>query len=119
MPFRLWYYTTFVAPGLFILIFLQFVFHHNVYAEYGGIAAKLLLIPLGITGVVLGILWSCGKLRMKCPFCSAYGSVYASKEDGLSMVCPKCGWVHGSGPLKWKLICEEIEPGEDESNNAL
>jgi hypothetical protein len=35
--------------------------------------------------------------------------VGGSKQDGMWMECESCGFVHGSGPLRLKIVREEID----------
>lgn len=98
MKFSHWYYTCKFSVVLFLTAGLSIVVgeEETLIAYVGGISI-LILVCLGAIGAVMGILFAMGKLKMRCPFCDAYGHVGGNKRDGLWMECPECGLVFGSG----------------------
>jgi hypothetical protein len=114
--FRVWYYLCFaVAPILFLLIPLGWLFTESApLLAMASRVALVLFIALGVSGAVLGfLLLFCG-LRLSCPFCGQPGEVCGSKEDGLGLVCERCGLVQGSGFLKLRLVRQwESGPPEE------
>lgn len=110
MPFRLWFYLAhLVGPILFAIIFFTFAAAEDSFSGRVRQVAMYIFVLLGITGVVLGLLFAIGRLRMRCPFCSKLGRIGVRKSDGLCMECETCGTVHGSGPLRLFLTKEKIE----------
>lgn len=115
MPFRLWYYLAKVGGFiLFAVIFATFFAPAGSALESVRIVAVCLLIPLCLTGAVMGVLMALGKLRMRCPFCGKSGPAGGSKQEGMWMECATCGLIHGSGPFRLKIVREEI--GDDEED---
>lgn len=110
MPFRLWFYLAKVGGGvLFVVVALSFFLPSDGMFDRIRFATLCLLIPLCLVGAYLGILMSFGRLRMKCPFCGKSGSVGGSKARGLWMECDSCGFIHGSGPLRLRIVREKIK----------
>jgi hypothetical protein len=115
MPFRIWFYLAQVGgPILFAVIFFTFSAPKDSLLGHIRVLAFCLLVPLAIMGAVMGLIFALGKLRMRCPFCGKPGRIGVSKSDGMWMECETCGFVHGSGPLRLKIIKEEIEKDEDD-----
>jgi len=115
MPFRLWYYLAKVGGFILVaIIFATFFAPRGSTREGVHFIATCLLVPLCLTGAVMGVLLALGKLRMRCPFCGKSGPAGGSKQEGMWMVCETCGFVHGSGPLRLKIIREEITDDEEE-----
>ena len=114
MPFRLWFYLAKVGGFiLFAIIFATFFAPAGSLLEDVRFIALCILVPLCLTGALMGILMAFGRLRMLCPFCGKSGRVGGSKRDGMWMECESCGFVHGSGPLRLKIVREEIDEDAD------
>jgi hypothetical protein len=112
MPFRLWFYLTKIGGLVFaVLVVLAVVLGDSRTLETVISAMVLIVVPLGLTGAVMGVLMVCGKLRMKCPFCGRSGPAGGSKADAMWMECETCGFIHGAGPLGLKIVREE--PADD------
>ena len=112
MPFRLWFYLTKIGGfAFFAVIVLSLVFGGSRALGTVISVMTLILIPLGLTGAVMGVLMVCGRLRMKCPFCGKSGPAGGSKAEGMWMECETCGLIHGGGRLGLKIVCEE--PADD------
>ena len=86
MPFRLWFYLTKIG-GLFfaVAIVLAVVLGDSPALETVISAMVLIVVPLGLTGAVMGVLMVCGKLRMKCPFADGAGRPVVARPKA-------CGW---------------------------
>jgi hypothetical protein len=111
MPFRLWFYLTKLGGILFVIIFVTFFAPNESLLGRARFVAMCILVPLCLIGAVMGILMAIGRLRMRCPFCGKTGQVGGSKRDGLWMECESCDFVHGSGPLRLKIVREKIDDG--------
>ena len=110
MPFRLWFYLAKVGGFiLFAIIFATFFTPSDGLIGRARFIAMCILVPLCLMGAFMGILMAFGRLRMLCPFCGKSGRVGGSKRDGMWLVCESCGFVHGSGPLRLKIVREEID----------
>jgi hypothetical protein len=108
MPFRLWFYLTRIGGLVFaVVIVLAVVLGDSRAVETVISAMVLIVVPLGLTGAVMGVLMICGRLRMRCPFCGKSGEAGGSKSDGMWMVCPTCGLVRGGGRFGLRIICEK------------
>jgi hypothetical protein len=115
MPFRLWFYLAQVgAPIVFATIFFTFSAPKDSFAGHIRVVAICIFILLGVTGMILGGLMVAGRLRMCCPFCSKPGSTGFNKSDGMWMECESCGFVHGDGLLRLKIVKGEIEEESDD-----
>jgi hypothetical protein len=114
MPFRLWFYLTKIGGFVFATaIVLAIVFGGSRVLGTVISVMTLVLIPLGLTGAVMGVLMVCGRLRMKCPFCGKSGPAGGSKAEGMWMECDTCGFIHGGGPLGLKILSEKTADGGD------
>jgi hypothetical protein len=110
MPFRFWFYLFKVGGfSLFAIIFATFFAPSDSLLGRTRFVAMWILIPLCLIAAFMGILIAFGRLRMLCPFCGKSGRVGGNKRDGMWMECKSCGFVHGSGPLRLKIVREEIE----------
>ena len=110
MPFRLWFYLAKVGGFfLFAIIFATFFAPSDSLLGRARFVAMCILVPLCLIGAFMGILMVFGRLRMLCPFCGKSGRVGGSKRDGMWMECESCGFIHGSGPLRLKIVREENE----------
>ena len=119
MKFSIWHFCTKFSFLLFIGAAIAIYPGEKTKSiELYGEISLILLILLCLTGAILGILMSLGKLKMKCPFCSSYGQVYGNKKEGMWMRCPKCGLIHGTGLLKLKLKAEPAGLGNVASRRA-
>jgi predicted RNA-binding Zn-ribbon protein involved in translation (DUF1610 family) len=108
MPFRLWFYLTKVGGFvLFAIILATFFAPSDSWLERARFVAMSILVPLCLIGAFMGILMVFGRLRMLCPFCGKRGRVGGNKHDGMWMECDSCGFIHGSGPLRLKIVREE------------
>ncbi len=108
MPFGFWYYAANVGGRIAFIAFAAALIFSKDGATSGlGLIALCYLIPLALAGTIMGILLCFDKLRMRCPFCGKSGPVGGSKADGMWMECETCGWIHGVGPLKLKLVKEK------------
>jgi predicted RNA-binding Zn-ribbon protein involved in translation (DUF1610 family) len=112
MQFRLWFYIIKVAGFLFPIAFLTLVVPVGSVLGHLRYFAICLIIIIGVVVVLMGIRIAFGKLRMLCPFCGKSGRVGATKRQGLWMECDNCGFVHGRGPLRLKIV-REILNDED------
>jgi predicted RNA-binding Zn-ribbon protein involved in translation (DUF1610 family) len=109
MPFRLWFYLAKIGGGVLLaIVALSFFFSSDGVFGRIRFIALCLLIPLCLVGVYLGILMSFGRLRMSCPFCGKPGRAGGSKAQGMWMECDSCGFIHGSGPFRLKIVREEM-----------
>jgi hypothetical protein len=108
MFFRVWYYLCIaVAPVLFVLVFVGFLFTGQSSAlAVVAVAALYVLVALGITGAILAILLLFCGLRLRCPFCGERGDFWGDKASGPCLQCEHCGLVHGTGFLKLRLVRE-------------
>jgi hypothetical protein len=118
MPFRLWYYLAKVgAPLLFAGAVLGMILRVALPDNGVGMALSLAVFGclgvLGIVGGVLGIFFTIGRLRMRCPFCGQSGTVGGSREEGLWLDCDGCGIVRGAGLFGLRLIREEAENADE------
>lgn len=108
MPFRLWFYLAKIGGGvLFAIVAIAFLFSPDGVSGGFGLVALGLLVLLCLVGAYLGILMSLGRLRMGCPFCGRSGPVGGSKAQGMWMECDSCGFIHGSGFLRLRIVKEE------------
>ena len=109
MPFRVWFYLAKIGGGvLFAIVALALLFSSDGVFGGFGLVALCLLVLLCLVGAYLGILMSFGRLRMSCPFCGKSGRVGGSKAKGMWMECDSCGFIHGSGLLRMKIVREEM-----------
>ncbi|GMV83686.1 MAG: hypothetical protein AMXMBFR7_48700 [Planctomycetota bacterium] len=107
MPFGLWFYAAKVGGGALLAVLLvTSLCESNPAWNLVRTIALSLLIPLGLTGGLLGVLMALGRLRMRCPFCAKSGPAGGSADEGMSMDCPDCGHIRSSGWMKLKLIRE-------------
>lgn len=114
MPFRLWFYLAKVGGViLFAIVFATYFAAGDSMLGRVRFVAICILIPLCLSGAVIGILAALGKLRMLCPFCGKRGPVGGDKQHGMWMECETCGFVHSSGPLGLKIVREEISDDDD------
>jgi hypothetical protein len=110
MPFRLWLYLSKIGgPILFAVITATFFAPGDSLLGLVRFVANCMLVLLCLIGAMMGILFALGRLRMRCPFCGKSGEVGGSKQDGMWMECESCGFVHGSGPLRLKIVREDID----------
>ncbi|MBN2582517.1 MAG: hypothetical protein JXL80_05570 [Planctomycetes bacterium] len=116
MPFRLWHTVYLIVPAVIALYVAGQVYgdDHAVLAVASSVALIFLAVAVA-TGVVMGILMVCGKLRMKCPFCGSYGPAGGDKQTGMFMHCPECGLIRGVGFMKWRLVRgrDDTEPDDE------
>jgi hypothetical protein len=111
--FRTWFTLTKIIWPLMIVGILCHALG-LAYPDFGGAvvltgffaASVMLFTALGILGAVMCILMFLGEVRMRCPFCGAFGTVGGDKENGVWMTCHTCGYIHGSGRLGWSLVTE-------------
>jgi hypothetical protein len=108
MSFRLWFYLCKLGAPLFFCVFLGITFWGHPDNSVLLSALLMVIVVLGICGAVIALLSLFGSFKMRCPFCPRSGPIGGSKKEGLWMNCPSCGLVHGSGPLKLRLIREQI-----------
>ena len=97
---------------MFAFIFVTFAVPSDSLLGRARFVAVCILVPLCLTGAVMGIFLALGRLRMLCPFCGKSGRVGGSKRDGMWMECESCGFIHGSGPFRLKIVREEMEDEE-------
>lgn len=120
MPFRLWFYLTKIGAFIiFATILALFFAPANSTLGLTRTIAQCALVLLGIIGATFGILMIVGKLRMLCPFCKKSGQVGGDKQRGMWMICESCGFVHGSGPLRLKIVSEKISEDSDEFDDEV
>jgi uncharacterized MnhB-related membrane protein len=112
MPFRLWFYATKIFIPLMLLSFLPVIFFRNHLASAVQATATGLVVVLGITGAVMGVLMVMGRLRMRCPFCGQSGAAGGNSRMGIFMICERCGLVRGGGPLNLRIVREDL-PEDD------
>jgi len=118
MPFRLWFYLTKIGGvAFFAVIALSLVFGDSRALGTVISVVTLVLIPLGLTGAVMGVLMVCGRLRMGCPFCGRSGPAGGSKAEGMWMECETCGLIHGGGRLGLKIVNENLNDGGSLADN--
>jgi hypothetical protein len=109
MPFRLWYYLAKVGGFiLFAIVAATFSAPSDTVLGRVRFLALCVFIPLCLVGAFLGVLMACHRLRMLCPFCGRSGYVGGNKRDGMWMVCDSCGFIHGSGLLRLRIVREEL-----------
>jgi hypothetical protein len=112
MPFRLWFYLTKIGGFVFATaIVLAIVFGGSRALGTVISIMTLVLIPLGLTGAVMGVLMVCDRLRMGCPFCGRSGPAGGSKAEGMWMECETCGLIHGGGRFGLKIVNEKLNDG--------
>lgn len=110
MSFRLWFYLGKCVPGFFVLIACSWLLGApGSTLRVIGDAAVAVLILLGLTGAVMGVLLALGRLRMRCPFCGKPSEVGGNKREGMFLVCECCGVVHGAGFCGLRLVREPLE----------
>ncbi len=110
MPFRLWFYLAKVGGFiLFATIFATFSAPSDSLLGRVRFIAICALVLLCLIGAFMGILMAFGRLRMLCPFCGKSGPAGGNKREGMWMECASCGLVHGSGPLRLKIVRDEID----------
>jgi len=92
---------------LFLLIVLDTIYgDQSLWLSTLGAMAMGLFVFFGIIGMILGIMYGTGHLRMRCPFCKESGPLESSKREGIWMECPRCGIIRGSGFLGLVLEAE-------------
>jgi len=110
MPFRFWFYLAKIGGfTLFAVVAATFCAPSDSALGLVRFVALCILIPLCLVGTFLGILMACHRLRMLCPFCGRSGYVGGNKRDGMWMVCDSCGFIHGAGPLRLKIVRGELD----------
>jgi len=120
MRFSFWYYASRFGGLLFPLVGVGVLLGDRCPAiGVVGRMALALLVPLCLAGVWGGILMAMGRLGMTCPFCARPGPVGGNRADGMWLDCDQCGFVHGTGFLRLKLVgegtkedggCASVEP---------
>lgn len=114
IPFRLWQICGVGAPLLFAGIFAGIFFAPHPIAAAVGSVCFLLLAALGSVGAYLGLKSIRGPVLMRCPFCHQGARSGYSKEDGAYLLCDRCGFVHGAGLMRTRLVCQPVPRDEDD-----
>jgi hypothetical protein len=115
IPFRFWHRVGMAAPILFGAVFARIIFYENHIVRAIGTIAYFILIPLCLYGAYLGLKTIRGPILMRCPFCHESGRFGYTKKEGGYLICDRCGYVHGIGLFKAKLVCEKIKTDEEEA----
>jgi hypothetical protein len=98
MSFRVWYYTCRVlVPIVFGTILFGLLFPGPWVTPFVFRPVLYVLVTLGCVGGAMGVLMVLGRLRMLCPFCTAYGLAKRNKSGGIWLECKEGGIVRGTG----------------------
>ncbi|MCA8987707.1 MAG: hypothetical protein KDA78_08715 [Planctomycetaceae bacterium] len=92
MLFRGWYHACQLAEISFPLIVVGIFLPTSWHVSEIGIC---MIIPIGLVGAVLGIIWTITGIRSACPLCSTPGYWVVPAKRYLAMDCPDCGLVGG------------------------
>ena len=110
MPFRLWFYLSKLAlPACLTVGLLLYLLEGGAITEWYGRIAYVFLILLALVGAAMGVLLTLDKLKLRCPYCSKSGRAGGNRNDGLWMNCESCGYIHGTGPFRLKLVQDKSQ----------
>ena len=121
--FKLWIKLTAFAPLLFLCVFVGFILQDSVVGNVIFLTGLCLLIPLCVTGAVMGILLSMNRLFFGCPFCSSKSPFVGGDKKSLWIECPSCGIISGTysrfPPLTYRIQKETEQVGAFDAEEGV
>lgn len=91
MTFRIWFHLCQLVYVGFLILAVGALFQNWFLTRIG----LWLVVPIGLIGAVLGIIWTARGLRTACPLCSQVGQWVAPDKNALAIECSQCGLVGG------------------------
>lgn len=113
MLFRIWYHAGQLALLGFALTAAGMMFNRTSFLLPIGVS---IILPLGILGAILGIVWCTLGIRTACPQCRKPGYWVSPAKSVLAVDCEQCGLVGGNPAwdVRPRFLHEYYEPVDDE-----